>query len=79
MYLRSLYILYHWYFDGCTIQTHLFCVAPLPITLLIFVYSMYIFFSDEEDEDECKGCDKEQEECVCKDILDNFHTINRQL
>lgn len=42
---------------------------------VVYVY----LFSDEEDEDECKGCDKEQEECVCKDILDNFHTINRQL
>lgn len=38
-----------------------------------------IFFSDEEDEDECKGCDKEQEECVCKSIMDNFHAINQQL
>lgn len=43
-----------------------------------FCVCLYLF-SDEEDEDECKGCDKEQEECVCKDILDNFHTINRQL
>ncbi|XP_061183897.1 anaphase-promoting complex subunit 2-like [Saccostrea echinata] len=33
----------------------------------------------DEEEEECKGCDKEQEDCVCKDILDNFHTINRQL
>lgn len=60
------------------LSANILCSTSSYNTFNFCVFYVYLF-SDEEDEDECKGCDKEQEECVCKDILDNFHTINRQL
>ena len=55
------------------------------INFLMFMFYFPGDDDDEEEEDEdeegvhCSGCGNDVDDCSCQKILDNFHTLNRQL